>query len=83
LFQHLHDHQQKKQYRSGKRYNKKFRFSSRHRTWYPKNYISYNNNNPSNIHDEYENPQKRTRLDDEAEHFGRAFGVAWKAYRQF
>lgn len=50
-------------------------------------YTSHFNKNCSNIHNKYnyerENSLKRMKTDQEAEQFGRAFGIAWSTYQRF
>ncbi|CAF1489144.1 unnamed protein product [Rotaria sordida] len=78
----------KKRPRSISKYQKKFRPLSRHYTYHAGKYASRANDNSLHVYNknfcEYQNPPKIiTFTEEEPEQFGRAFGAAWKAARQF
>ena len=70
------------------RYHGERRRVAQHHMFRSASYTSSIDNDPLYVyndnHNEYENPSKRIRSSEqEAEQFGRAFGMAWKTFRQF
>ncbi|CAF3889854.1 unnamed protein product, partial [Rotaria sp. Silwood1] len=84
---HLSHRRPTKRNRDEIRYDNAFQRSNQHKMFHPKKYTSHFNKNWSNIHIKYnyerENSLKRIKLNQEAEQFGRGFGMAWSTYRRF
>ncbi|CAM2730455.1 unnamed protein product, partial [Rotaria socialis] len=85
--QYIHVYENRKRNRVGNSFDNEFPSSFENRPLYAANFHPNKNydfsNFPQKNHHQRVNHHKRVRFDQEAEQFGRAFGIAWSTFRQF